>query len=148
MNPQTLDSVADFIFSEFSTNADTVYYQDFMVNSVRYRNVIAVFGKQNQNTLVVGAHYDVCGMQQGADDNASGIVGLLELSRLLKGRKFSRRIELVAYTLEEPPFFRTENMGSYIHARSLHKKNMDVEGMISLEMIGYFKEARWILPVW
>ncbi len=35
-------------------------------------------------------------------------------------------IELVAYTLEEPPFFRPSNMGSAVHARSLSKANVDV----------------------
>jgi hypothetical protein len=46
----------------------------------------------------------------------------------------------VAYSLEEPPFFATENMGSYIHAKSLHDANTDVAGMISLEMLGYFSD--------
>ncbi len=51
-------------------------------------------------------------------------------------------IRLVAYTLEEPPFFRTEQMGSYIHAKSLKDSNVDVLGMVCLEMIGYFSDEK------
>ena len=49
-------------------------------------------------------------------------------------------MELVAYTLEEPPFFRTGNMGSARHAFRLHKEEVDVEAMLCLEMIGCFSD--------
>lgn len=46
----------------------------------------------------------------------------------------------MSYTLEEPPYFRTENMGSYIYAKHLKDNNVDVFGMVSVEMIGYFDD--------
>ncbi len=52
----------------------------------------------------------------------------------------SNDIELVAYSLEEPPYFDTEHMGSYVHAKSLRDKNSKVKFMISMEMIGYFTD--------
>ena len=142
MNPKTLDSVATYIYDQLKTYADTVYYQEFTVNGVTYRNVVGVFGFKKPETVVLGAHYDVCGMQEGADDNASGVAGLLELSRLLSGKELKNRIELVAYTLEEPPYFRTEHMGSYHHAQALAQEGRDVKGMISLEMIGYYDDRK------
>jgi hypothetical protein len=42
--------------------------------------------------------------------------------------------------LEEPPFFGTKEMGSYVHAKSLFDNNVDVIGMICYEMIGYFSD--------
>jgi len=141
-NIETLNRVAAYIRSVFEQYADTVYYQPFTVNGRIYKNVIAVFGNPDAGTIVVGAHYDVYDHQPGADDNASGVVGLLELAKLLKGKKLPYRLELVAYTLEEPPFFRTENMGSYIHAKSLHDSRREVYGMLSLEMIGYFDDRK------
>ncbi|MGH1520216.1 M28 family peptidase [Chryseobacterium sp. JK1] len=75
-----------------------------------------------------------------ADDNATGVTAILELSRMLKEQKLNYRIDLVAYTLEEPPYFRTENMGSYIHAKYLKDQNINVYGMASVEMIGYFQD--------
>ncbi|MCL4164784.1 UNVERIFIED_CONTAM: hypothetical protein GTU68_026779, partial [Idotea baltica] len=77
---------------------------------------------------------------EGADDNASGVVGLLELARLLSKEKLKYRIDFVAYSLEEPPFFRTKQMGSYIHANYLFKNKIDVKGMISLETIGFYSD--------
>lgn len=141
-NIKSLNYVADYIFKDFSKYADSVYYQPYKVNNKEYKNVVCVFGSRNNKTIVVGAHYDVCGNQDGADDNASGVVGLLELAKLLKGKQLKYRIEMVAYTLEEPPYFRTENMGSFIHAKSLHDNKTDVYGMICLEMIGYFDDNK------
>jgi hypothetical protein len=55
--------------------------------------------------------------------------------------KLKKRVELVAYTLEEPPFFRTKQMGSYVHAKRLRDNDVQLVGMISLEMIGYFERS-------
>jgi Zn-dependent M28 family amino/carboxypeptidase len=91
---------------------------------------------------VVGAHYDTAGDQPGADDNASGVAGLLDLARLLAEHPPPLRVELVAYTLEEPPAFRTERMGSAVHARALAQRGAKVRLMISVEMIGAFSDER------
>lgn len=141
-NVDQLNETASFIFDQFKQSADTVFYQAYLVRGITYKNVIARFGDPQAERLIIGAHYDVCGNQEGADDNASGIVGLLELARMLKEQKNQKSIELVAYTLEEPPYFRTEYMGSFIHAKSLKDSNTKVSGMICLEMIGYFKEEK------
>ncbi|RBQ08742.1 M28 family peptidase [Pedobacter miscanthi] len=139
-NIDQLNLTAGYIRNIFQKSTDSVSVQEYNVDQKTYKNIICSFGTENQKRIIVGAHYDVCGDQEGADDNASGITGLLELSRLLKGKKLNYRIDLVAYTLEEPPYFRTELMGSYIHAKSLQESKADVFGMISLEMIGYFKD--------
>lgn len=141
-NIERLDSVAAYIYQNFALYADTTYYQDYVVQGVTYRNVVCSFGMKNDSRTIVGAHYDVCGAQEGADDNASGVVGLLELARLLKDDTLQERVDLVAYTLEEPPFFRSEYMGSYIHAKSLSDTHANVTGMVCLEMIGYFDDAK------
>ncbi|MEY4562182.1 MAG: hypothetical protein RLZZ618_1459 [Pseudomonadota bacterium] len=69
----------------------------------------------------------------GADDNASGVAGLIELAHLLGRTPQHRSIELVASTLEEPPHFRTEHMGSAWHARSLRASGRDVELMLRMD---------------
>lgn len=141
-NVAQLNETAAYIRSVFAQYADTISVQEYEANGQTYKNVISSFGTGNTKRIVVGAHYDVCGPQEGADDNASGVVGLLELARLLQGQKLNYRIDLVAYTLEEPPYFRTDLMGSYIHAKSLADSRAEVYGMVSLEMIGYFQDHK------
>jgi hypothetical protein len=141
LNTDALNETASYIFSVFEKYCDTVYYQNYDVNGITYKNVVARMGKQNKKRLVIGAHYDVAGNQPGADDNASGVAGLLELARLLKVETLEFPVEFVAYTLEEPPYFRTENMGSFIHAKSLKDAEIQIKGMICLEMIGYFNDT-------
>lgn len=139
-NIETLNFVAQYIYDELSKSCDSVYFQPYQVEGTEYKNVVGIIGRGKKEKIVIGAHYDVAGNQEGADDNASGVAGLLELARLFAKEPPSHQIELVAYTLEEPPFFRTEFMGSYIHAKSLHDRGESIKGMISLEMIGYFSD--------
>jgi Zn-dependent M28 family amino/carboxypeptidase len=108
-----------------------------------FQNVIATHGPNDAPIIVVGAHYDAYGGLPGADDNASGVAGLLELNRLLAletsaGLTLDKQVILVAYTLEEPPIYASNGMGSVIHAESLRDKQVDL--MISLEMIGYYDD--------
>ena len=89
----------------------------------------------------MGAHYDVYGPYPGADDNASGVAGLIELAALLgQTPKLPCRVDLVAFALEESPFFGSENMGSAHHAAALRAAEVTVRAMIALEMIGYFSD--------
>lgn len=141
-NVKALNSVAYYINSQFKQYADSTSFQKYQVEGKEYKNVIASFGTSNEERIIIGAHYDVCDDQDGADDNASGVVGLLEIARLLHGKNLNKRIDLVAYTLEEPPFFRTDKMGSYVHANYLRENKIPVVGMICLEMIGYFDETK------
>ena len=139
-NIEALNFVAQYIFGELSKTCDTVYFQTYLVNGIEYKNVIGSIGRNRKEKIVIGAHYDVAGEQEGADDNASGIVGVLELSRLLAKEPLKYQIEFVAYTLEEPPFFGEQEMGSYIHAKSIFDNGENIKGMICLEMIGYFND--------
>jgi hypothetical protein len=141
-NPSSLDQAAAYIFKEFSKWCKGVEVQCYNVNGTQYKNVIAWFGPKTGKRIVIGAHYDVCGDQPGADDNAGGVAALLELARLFSRLKpcLKQRIDLAAYTLEEPPFFRTPNMGSAVHARSLAAAKVKIHIMISLDMIGYFSD--------
>ncbi len=140
-HPENLDRCADYIRSEFELAGAQVSGQPFERNGVTYRNVSAKFGPESPEIVVVGAHYDTAGPRPGADDNASGVAGLIELAGLLGRSELSMRVELVAYTLEEPPAFRTKDMGSAVHARSLTASGTEVRAMIGLEMIGHFSDA-------
>ncbi|OPX94654.1 MAG: Bacterial leucyl aminopeptidase precursor [Syntrophorhabdus sp. PtaB.Bin006] len=158
-NLASLNRAADYIQAEFRKLDCAVNVQNFTVEGREYKNIICSFGKRDAERIIVGAHYDVHGNTPGADDNGSGIAGLLELGRLIGEAKspLRHRIDFVAYSLEEPPFFRTHHMGSYFHARSLFDGKVKVKAMICLESIGYFSDEpgsqsfpafflRWFYP--
>ncbi len=136
-----LDRCADYVRGELVEAGAVVRDQVYEVRGMTFRNVIGRFGPEKGDLLVVGAHYDAYESTPGADDNASGIAVLLELARLLGTRPPARPVELVAFTLEEPPFFRTEHMGSARYAAELKASNQPVAGVIILEMVGYFTDA-------
>ena len=68
--------------------------------------------------VVVGAHYDSVAGCPGANDNATGVVALLELAEAFSGSAPGRTFRLVAFSNEEPPFFQTPQMGSLHYARA------------------------------
>jgi hypothetical protein len=140
-NVANLDRAASYIRDRFAASSARVTDQPFVVAGQTYRNVIASFGPEAGERIVIGAHYDAYQRYPAADDNASGVAGLLELAGLLAKENLAVRVDLVAYTLEEPPYFYTSHMGSMVHAESLKHQEVKVRLMISLEMIGYFSDA-------
>jgi hypothetical protein len=140
-HPENLLRAADYIRSEFHRARGNVSDQCYEIRQKTYCNIIARFGPDTEERIVVGAHYDAFGELPGADDNASGVAGLIELAHLLAQSAPSVQVELVAYTLEELPHFGTQTTGSAVHANSLRRKGVPVRLMISLEMIGYFNDA-------
>lgn len=161
-NVGSLDESAEYILAEFRKTGGRTEIQRFTQDGKEYKNVICSFGPEAGERIVVGAHYDVQGDQPGADDNASGVAGLLELSRLVQSLKteLKCRVDFVAYTLEEGQFRKhpfARHYGSYIHAKSLAQASISVRAMICLEMIGYFTDLpnsqkyplfflRWFYP--
>jgi hypothetical protein len=93
------------------------------------------------DTLVIGAHYDSYNDAPGANDNGTGVAATLELARLLKDlNPEATRIRYVLFVNEEPPYYRTHDMGSWRYARQLSERGERVRGMISLETIGFFSD--------
>jgi len=116
--------------------------QEFSTSTGPYQNIIAHFGPEAGPRYVIGAHFDACGIQPGADDNASGVAGMLALARHFAGTKRGRTLRFAAFaTLEESPYYATKDMGSFVHAAALKREGAVVRAMISLEMIGYFTDA-------
>jgi Zn-dependent M28 family amino/carboxypeptidase len=141
-NMVSLDEVVNYINVAFVSYNLVVSRQKWVAKGREYTNIIASWAPEKEERLIIGAHYDVCGDQPGADDNASAVAGLLETARMVteSSPNLDYGIDFVAYCLEEPPFFATEEMGSYVHAKSLHDAGTKVKGMVCYEMIGYFSD--------
>ncbi len=134
--------IVRYLSDELSRANAQVSLKSFQVNQQTYVNVSAIFPGKTDKRIIVGAHYDTCGDTPGADDNASAVAGLLALANMLKGSRHDCTIELIAYANEEPPFFRTADMGSARHAEEMVANKINVKAMLCLEMIGYFSDEK------
>ena len=132
-----------YVRDQLSATGLAVTEQAYTAVGKTVRNLIAEQPgvRRPEDILILGAHYDSVEPTPGADDNASAVAGLLEVARLLAGRKFKRTIRYVAFVNEEPPFYKSVDMGSYRYARDCRNREERIRGMINLEMIGYFSDA-------
>ena len=131
---------------------DTVMLHDFKIHKEGFPeetadNVIAVqWGtKTPQEFVVCGAHYDSWNndgtdpdtiRSPGADDNASGVAGILETARILSNYTFDRTIIYANWCAEEIGL-----IGSAAYARDMAQQNMDIVGYFNLDMTGYLEEG-------
>ncbi|MES0490068.1 MAG: M20/M25/M40 family metallo-hydrolase [Leptospirales bacterium] len=141
---ETLSKVATYIKNELKNHGIEPATQEYLVNGETYENIYLQIPGKNRKlpAIVIGAHYDSWKGTPGADDNASGVAVLLELAKKLNSQQMNRNIYLVFFTLEEPPNFRSDRMGSYKFAQMLKNKNIDLYFMASLEMLGYYSEKK------
>jgi len=154
-----LGHAADYVEEKLRSFGCEVSRQPFEFEGRTYYNVTGEVGKPSpqEGVFVVGAHYDTVEGSPGADDNASGMAGMLELARLAASSPSPAATRFVAFCLEEPPAFRSSRMGSAVYAKALRTGGVRVRGMVSLEMIGYFTDTegsqfyplsvfRWFYP--
>lgn len=150
LHPQNLKKSIDYIKREFESMGYEVELQkvptpNFISNTEQpFFNIVAEKKgtKFPNDIIVVGGHYDsVAGHGcVGADDNASAIAVLLELARLLRNTQPEKTTRFVAFCNEEPPFFNTEYMGSYVYAKNCKDQGENIEAMFCLEMLGYYSD--------
>lgn len=135
---------ASYVEQQFAAAGFDVTSQDYDERGVPVRNVVAEMrGTTRPNEiLVIGAHYDSVRDSPGADDNASGVAALIEMAKAMRANgPAARTVRFVGFVNEESPFFWTGRMGSRMYAKRCRKLNEDVVGMISLEMLGYYRSG-------
>jgi len=140
--PENLEAAARYIENTWEKQGFRTDRQEYTVRNARVRNVeIEIAGKKPE-IVVIGAHYDSAPGTPGANDNASGVAALLELSRLFAGQRPVKTIRMVAFVNEEPPFYYTRHMGSRVYARRAYQRGEKIVAMLSLETIGYYDDAK------
>ena len=129
---------------------DTVMLHDFPVpyfEAGTADNILAVQwgAKTPQEFVICGAHYDSWNADgydpdtirsPGADDNASGVAGILETARLLSKCTFDRTIIYANWCAEEIGL-----VGSAAYAADCAAQNMDIVAYFNLDMTGYLEEG-------
>ena len=91
--------------------------------------------------VVIAAHYDHLGERDGrvylgADDNASGVAVLLELSRRLAAAPPARSVLIAAFDAEEPPAYLGEAMGSIHWMAHPTVPRAQVVAMLAMDLMG------------
>lgn len=138
--PELMEA-ANYIADQSKNLGLEVEFQEYLVYGKPVKNIIAKkIGKEKPSeVIIVGAHYDTC-FNPGANDNASGIAALLELARSTTYRDYSRTIKFIAFVNEEPPFFKTADMGSLVYLERAKKEKENIKIAIILETIGYYSD--------
>ena len=134
---------AEYIRDTFEAAGYDVRRQEFEVSGKICENIEAeVRGTDRPgDILVIGAHYDSVKGSPGANDNGTGVASMLALARRFAISPTSRTLRFVAFANEEPPFFQTKDMGSWVYAKRSRQQNENILLMISLETIGYYTAA-------
>lgn len=141
-HPEALSRAALYIDEEWTGAGFKVRRETYRVQGREMDNLIVETGQtRGRPFILVGAHYDSAPGTPGADDNASGVAALIELGRALKESGTTEPVRLVAFASEEPPHFGTGEMGSAVHAERARAAGERIEGMLSLEMLGYYDET-------
>lgn len=137
-----LQAASDYIRSEWQSQGYVVTDQTYSVAGAVCANLEIVWPGRTQTDecVLIGAHYDSVQGSPGADDNASGIAGLLEISRHLTACSAGKTVRCVAFVNEEPPFFFWKNMGSLVYAKAARRHGDRIALMISLEMLGCYDQ--------
>lgn len=150
--PDSLRRSVDYITTTWKEIGYDVEHQRFLSGDIECTNVMVTRNGSNPNKLIlVGAHYDTVPGCRGANDNATGVAALLEISRLFLGIWPEINVRFVAFANEEYPHFATETQGSIVYAKAAQARREQIALMISLECLGYFRhEARtqrypWLL---
>ena len=145
--------VQDWLTSRYEQfGVDTVMLHDFKIHKEGFPeetadNVLAVqWGTRTpQEFVICGAHYDSWNddgtdpdtiRSPGADDNASGVAGILETARLLSNYTFDRTIIYANWCAEEIGL-----IGSAAYAHDMAEQGMDIVGYFNLDMTGYLEEG-------
>jgi FMN phosphatase YigB (HAD superfamily) len=126
-----------FLAQGYKTGQE-VRYQPFPLGAgPRQRNVLCGPARTTRGLILVCAHYDsvselAAQSAPGADDDASGVAALLELSRLLRGTALKRDVLFAAFGGEEQGLF-----GSAECADVAAREAWPIDVVINMDMIGY-----------
>lgn len=140
--PKSIEATLGYLRREWSDMGYDITDESFDALGDQATNlIIEQQGTRRADEIVLlGAHYDTVSSTPGADDNASAVAVLLEVSRLLRGHVGTRTVRFVAFACEEPPYFNYDSMGSQHHARQSRLRGDKILGMLCLEMVGYFSD--------
>lgn len=131
-----LQAVKDTIKQRFTNAGLSLSTQNFTALSATGENIIGTLQGQSNDTsvVIIDAHFDSVDIAPGADDNGSGVVGMLEAMRILSQYHFDKTIKFIGFDLEEAGLI---GSSFYVNGGGI-QTNEHVDGVLNFEMIGYY----------
>lgn len=132
-NKAQLEIIKNKIAEDFTRKELSAERQEFLYEGYKAHNIIGTIKGigHDSKVFVLGAHFDAVKNSPGADDNASGIAGMLEAMRVLSKYQFQHSISFVGFDLEE-----IDLQGSKKFVSGLRPGQLI--GMMNLDMIGFY----------
>jgi len=135
-----LNMAADFIEKTFSDAGLRPRRDSYDLQGFPCHNIEVELRGPSPQIVLIGAHYDSVLGAPGANDNGSGVAAVLALARRFAKKQSTQTLRFVAFVNEEPPYFQTSQMGSFVYAGRCKARGDKISTMISLETIGYFTD--------
>jgi Zn-dependent M28 family amino/carboxypeptidase len=134
-----LNAAAAYIERELAAAGYRVVRREYRAEGQLVANIEAELRgtAKPEEIVVIGAHYDSVDGSPGADDNASGVAALLAIARAFVRQPHPRTIRFVAFVNEEPPYFMTPAMGSWVYVQ---QRRAGVVAMFSLESLAFYSD--------
>ncbi len=137
-HPAQLDSTKNRLERFMREEGLDVYRQSFSYNTYTAQNILARKpGHVNDSiTYVIDAHFDSVSQGPGADDNATGVAGLMEAIRILSDYEFENSLRFIGFDVEEQGL-----IGSQRYVQQGIPAYEKTAGVLNFEMIGYISQS-------
>lgn len=126
----------EWVYNEFLSMGLEVEKFKWEMGGFEDNNVIATL-RGDEYSVIIGAHIDTTETSPGADDDGSGVAGVLAIARVMSNHRFMHTIHFVVYSGEEEGAY-----GSYLHAKYSYEKGEKIIAVINVDMIGYANTSK------
>ncbi|MFC2093987.1 M28 family peptidase [Bacteroidota bacterium] len=132
---QHLEAVKDTIEKRFMSYGLQDFSHTFNYGSYIAKNMVGRHPglTDEKKTIIVDGHFDTVPGSPGADDNASGTVGMLQVMRVLSKYNFRHTLKFIGFDLEEAGL-----VGSLRYVTEAIPSYDSIIGVLNSEMIGFF----------
>mgnify|MGYP000023112591 CR=1 FL=1 len=139
-DPDHLNEVKSLFETELNDAGLLVEKQSWTIDNYEATNFIGTkSGLIEEDVIYINdAHYDTVPGSPGADDNGSGVVGVLAGLKILSQYDFEKTIKFIFFDMEEDGLVGSINYVSNIAM----PQSLDIQGVLNYEMIGFYSDEK------
>jgi len=125
----------EYIYNCFEKLGLTVDFHNWNFGGFEGRNIVATIPGKNPESdgiFIISAHYDCSEGSVGANDDGSGVAGMIAIADVLSECIFNYTIKFIAFSGEEVGTY-----GSYCYARDAYNNGNNIVAVLNVDMIAY-----------